>query len=219
MRRGTPLARAFDVSSDAGGSWIAAAVASALVLAAAMLALKGGHQAGVEAAVLWTGRLAFAFFWPSYVGAALATLFGERFQPLRRQGRSLGLGFAAVIAVHLCLVAWLCWIGDAPPLQTFIIFGTAAVWVLALAAASVKRVARDVGPAGWWVLRNVGMNYIALVFAADFVRTQHPFTWVKTIEYLPFAALSILGPLFRLLAWVSRLSHKADPRPLDMGVK
>jgi len=196
-----------------------AAIAAALALGGAMIAMKGAHRAGVEAAVVWTGRLAFVFFWPSYVGGALPTLFGERFQPLKRRGRTLGLAFAAVIAVHLSLVAWLCAIGDAPPLQTFIIFGIAAVWVAALAACSIRRVAREVGPAGWWVLRNIGMNYIALVFALDFLRIQHPLSLLKVAEYGPFAALSVLGPLLRALAWFSRQLNRAGARPLDASAE
>jgi hypothetical protein len=184
-----------------------------------MLAIRGAQQAGVEAAVLWTGRLAFLFFWPSYVGGALATLFGDRFRPLKQRSRSLGLAFAAVIAVHLSLVAWLCWLGDGPPLGTFIIFGIAAVWVFALAVSSIKGVARAVGPAGWWVLRNIGMNYIALAFASDFLRPQHPMTALKVAEYVPFAALSVLGPLLRVLAWLSRMLQRTGPRPLDARAK
>lgn len=217
------MTRSFETSSEApwtgARSWIIAAVASALALAGAMLAVKGANQAGVGAAVLWTGRLAFAFFWPSYVGGALTTLFGDRFLPLRQRGRSLGLAFAAVIAVHLSLVAWLCWIGGAPPLATFIIFGTAAVWVFALAVTSIKRVSRAVGPAGWWVLRNIGMNYIALAFASDFLRLQHPLTLVRIAEYAPFAALSVLGPLLRVLAWLSHALQGAGSGQLDARAK
>jgi hypothetical protein len=178
-----------------------------------MVAIHGLHRAGVEAAVTWTGRLAFAFFWPSYVGGALATLFGERFLPLKRRGRALGLAFAAVIAVHLSLVAWLCWIGHSPPLTTFIVFGIAATWVFALAMCSLKGVSKNVGPAGWWVLRNIGMNYIAFAFAFDFVKIGPGVTQAKIIEYLPFAALSVLGPLLRLLSWLSRMLRGDTSHP------
>jgi hypothetical protein len=81
--------------------------------------------------------------------------------------------------------------------------------------SSIKDVARAVGPAGWWVLRNVGMNYIALAFASDFLRPQHPITAVKVAEYVPFAALSVLGPLLKVLAWLSRMLQKTGSRPLD----
>jgi hypothetical protein len=207
------------MSQTSAKSWVIAAVACALVLGGAMLAIEGANPAGVGAAVRWTGRLAFAFFWPSYVGGALTTLFGDRFQPLKRRGRSLGLAFAAVIAVHLGLVTWLCWIGEAPPLATFIIFWTAAVWVFALAAASIRHVSRAVGPAGWWVLRNIGMTYIALAFAFDFLRPQHPLTTVKIVEYLPFAALSLLGPLLKAVAWIGHALQKTDSHQLNARVK
>lgn len=214
------MARASERSGEApwngAGPWIIAAAASALALAAAMLAVKGLDQVGLDAAVLWTGRLAFAFFWPSYVGGALTTLFGGRFRPLKRLGRSLGLAFAAVIAVHLSLIAWLCWNGHAPPLQTFVVFGLAAAWVFALAACSIERISRNVGPVGWWILRNIGMNYIAIVFAFDFVKVEQALTPIKVAEYLPLAVLSVSGPLLRLLAWLSRLLHGgAGDRPVD----
>jgi hypothetical protein len=211
------LARVSDSSSETAwigaGSWIIAAAASALALGGAMLAIRGADRAGVETAVAWTGRLAFAFFWPSYVGGALATLFGSRFQPLKRRGRALGLGFAAVIAVHLSLVAWLSWVGEPPTVGTFIVFGMAAFWVFALAAASIKRVSIEIGPAGWWVLRNIGMNYIALAFALDFLRIQQAWTLPKLAEYVPFAVLSVLGPLLRLLAWMKKLLREGAAPP------
>src|SRR6516162_2450516 len=34
-----------------------------------------------------TARLSFVLFWPAYAAAALAALFGPRFQPLRRRVR------------------------------------------------------------------------------------------------------------------------------------
>jgi hypothetical protein len=180
--------------------WIVAAVIGAVAVAGLTLAWRGTDRQGVEAALRFTARLAFAFFWPSYTAGALATLFGARFQPLRPLARPLGLSFAAVIAVHLCLVTWLCWIGDAPPFRTFVIFGFAVAWVAALAAASTRQVSRAIGAPGWWVLSHIGMNYIAFAFALDFFTPQHPMTLSKAVEYLPFAALSVLGPLLRLIA-------------------
>jgi len=203
------------VARDGAGPWIAVAGLSALALGGAMLVIKGIDRAGIEAAVLWTGRLAFGFFWPSYAGGALAVLFGSRFEPLRRRGRALGLAFAAVVAVHLSLVAWLCSIGDGPPILTFVVFGIAAAWVAGLAASSIERVSREIGPAGWWVLRNIGMNYIAFVFAFDFLRLQPTAAWIRIAEYLPFASLSVLGPVLKLLAWLLPLQNRIGARPLD----
>ena len=183
--------------------WMVAAAVAAMVVGAAAMGLHGAGRAGSESAVYFTGRLAFLFFWPSYAGSALATLFGPWFQPVKRHARAFGLGFASVIAVHLCLVGRLYWIGDAPPFETLAIFGVAAAWVAALAAASTPRVARAIGPPGWWVLNNLGMNYIAGAFALDFLRVPHPLTLHRAVEDLPFAALAVLGPLLRLSAWLA----------------
>jgi hypothetical protein len=204
---------ASNISSGAASTgvwrWIAAAAMGAVVIAGLTLAWRGADRQGVEAALRLTARFAFAFFWPSYVAGALTTLFGSRFQPLRQLARPLGLSFAAVIAVHLCLVTWLCWIGGAPPLRTFVIFGFAASWVAALAAASTKRVSHAIGAPGWWVLSNIGMNYIAFAFALDFFTPQHPMTVGKAVEYLPFAALAVLGPLLRLTAALASFARGA----------
>ena len=188
-------------------AWMAAAAGGALLIIVAVLAARGVDRAGIETAVSLTGRLAFAFFVPSYVGSALVTLFGGRFGAVKRQARSLGLGFATVIAIHLCLVGWQCLIGDAPPIATILIFGLAAAWVAGLAAGSIEAVSQAIGAPGWWVLRNIGMNYIALAFALDFLNLEHFKTPVKAIEYLPFAALSVLGPLLRASAWATRSLH------------
>ena len=210
----TSAAKSSSATPDLGvWPWIAGAALAALGTAGGAFALHGAGQHGAGTALFLTGRLAFLFFWPSYAGGALATLFGSAFQAVRRRARPLGLAFAAVIAVHLSVVGWLCWIGGAPPLQTFLIFGVAAGWVLALAACSIERVSRAVGAGGWWILRNIGMNYILFAFASDFLRPQHPMTMLKALEYLPFAALCVLGPLLRLLAWLSRVLHERAARP------
>jgi hypothetical protein len=175
----------------------------ALALALGAFVVWGPGTAGTVAALRLTARLAFLFFWSSYVGGALVTLFGQRFQPLRRRARAFGLAFGAVLAVHLGLVSWSCWIGDTPSLQTFAIFGLGAAWVLLLVVSSIDRVGHALGDTGWWVLRNIGMNYIAFAFALDFLGFQHPATLLKA-SYLPFALLSLLGPLIKLIAWLRR---------------
>jgi hypothetical protein len=204
-----PLVSLSEKSRPAGPRalpWVGAGAALAIVIAIGALTLRGDGATGTETAVSLTGRLAFFFFWPSYVGSASVTLFGEALQPLKRRARALGLAFSAVIVVHLTLISWLCWIGKAPPLQTFIVFGLAAFWVVLLVLCSAERIGRALGKLGWWVLRNIGMNYIALVFALDFVRL-HPPTFLKEVEYLPFAAMSVSGPLLLLAAWIRQFHN------------
>ena len=183
--------------------WMGLAFAAALMAAAAVLARSGADKSGIEAALRLTARLGFALFWPAYVGAALATLFGTVFEPIRRRGRVLGLAFAAVLAVHLTLVAWLCAIGAAPPPRIFVIFGVGVFWTGLLALFSIQRLSPLPGAPGWWVLRHVGMTCILADFAFDFLRRNDgKETLAHTLNYAPFAALVILAPLLRLLAWL-----------------
>jgi len=190
--------------------WMGLAFGAALAIAASVLAHWGLGKSGVEVALRMTARLGFLLFWPGYVSGALVALFGPRFKPLQRRARELGLAFAAVLMVHLGLIGWLCWIGAAPSLRTFAIFGLGVMWVGLLALFSIEGFGRALGSKGWWVLRNIGMNYIAFDFALDFLKPQHQPTLLHLVEYLPFAMLAVLGPALRLLAWLKRL---APPSP------
>jgi hypothetical protein len=186
------------------GQWSAAGVVLALLLTGGALAGAGLDRAGVELGLRLTARLAAVAFFPSYAAGALVALFGQRFAPLKRRARALGLAFAAVLAVHLGLVAALCAIGAAPGARVFLIFGPGALCALAMAAASLEPVARRLGPASWWLLRNVAMNYIALDFAIDFWRREPLTSQRGLIEYLPFAVLAAAAPTLRLAAWLKQ---------------
>jgi hypothetical protein len=190
--------------ADAAGWWVAVASGAALLSAAATMLVLGAGERGTVESLKITARLGFLFFWPSYAGGALVALWGDAFTPLKRRARSLGLAFAAVLGVHLSLVAWKCWIGAPPPVLTFAIFGPAAAWTGLLALVSIERLGRAIGARGWWIMRNIGLNYIAFAFAYDFLRPSGASSLVRAIEYGPFAAFAVLGPLLRLAAW-SRL--------------
>lgn len=184
----------------------------AVALAGGVFAVVGDGRAGTELAVRSTGRMAFLFFFPSYVGGALVTLVGTSMQPIGRRARELGLAFSAVLAVHLSLIGWLCWIGDAPSKETFLTFGFGVVWVLLLAVSSVDRVGHALTQPAWWVLRNIGTNYIAFLFALDFLSPKHARTPLSAASNIVFALLSVLGPSVRLVAWLKRLLAAAGVR-------
>lgn len=187
---------------SSAAAWTGAGFALALLLTAAAIAGQGLGRAGIELGLRLTARLAFLPFWPAYAAGALVALFGQRFAPLKRRARELGLAFAAVLAVHLGLVSALCAIGASPSAHVFLIFGPGAACALLLAIASIEPVGRAIGPAGWWGLRNLAMNYLAFDFAVDFVRRQPPTSASQALMYLPFAAFAILGPALRLAAWI-----------------
>ncbi|MGH6779570.1 MAG: hypothetical protein ACRECL_16445 [Bradyrhizobium sp.] len=184
---------------------MAAAFVVNLCLAAIVLAFRGAGVDGTHMALAATARVQFLWFWVAYAGGALANLFGPTFLPLKRHGREFGLAFAAALLVHLGLVGWLCYIGAAPARDVFIFFGTAAALAYLLAAFSFGDLHTLLGSRGWRWLRFVGMNFILYAFFTDFVHNPLHAGTRHLIEYLPFAAMTVLAPLLRLAAWANRL--------------
>ena len=187
--------------------WIFSAVCAALTLAASVTIALGAKQRGIDAALAATARLMFLLFWPAYSGGALVALFGAAFQPLKQHAREFGLAFASALLVHLGLVAVLCLIGAAPDAATFIFFGIGAAWAYVLALFSIPRLRLALGPRNWWLLSNVGMNYVAYAFIVDFLQQPLHGGVKHIIEYLPFAVLSLAGPGLRLVAYMQRVGR------------
>jgi hypothetical protein len=172
-----------------------AAFGGAATLAAAALAAFGANERGTDIALQVTARFSFLLFWLAYTGAGLVALLGPTAQPLKRHGRDFGLAFASAHLVHVGLLVWLCWIGAAPVTGVFLFFGPPLACVYLLVLFSLRRLQQAFGPSVWWWLRTLAMNYVAYAFATDFLK--YPFTGgVKhVVEYLPFAALCVVGPL------------------------
>jgi hypothetical protein len=187
--------------------WIFSAVCAALTLAASVTLALGAKQEGIDAALAATARLMFLLFWPAYSGGALVALFGAVFQPLKKHAREFGLAFASALLVHLGLVAILCLIGAAPDAATFVFFGIGAVWAYLLALFSIPRLRLALGPRNWWLLSNVGMNYVAYAFIVDFLQQPLHGGVRHVVEYLPFAVLSLMGPGLRLAAYMQRIGR------------
>jgi hypothetical protein len=187
--------------------WIFSAVCAALTLAASVTVALGAKQEGIDAALAATARLMFLLFWPAYSGGALVALFGAVFQPLKKHAREFGLAFASALLVHLGLVAILCHIGAAPDAATFIFFGIGAAWAYLLALFSIPRLRLALGPRNWWLLSNVGMNYVAYAFIVDFLQQPLHGDVRHVVEYLPFAVLSLMGPGLRLAAYMQRIGR------------
>ena len=192
--------------------WMALAALAALALAAGTLAALGTGKTGLEAALRLTARLGFLLFWPSYAASALASLFGARWRPLGRYARVLGMTFAAVLAVHLSLVAWFLLQGAALPRSTFVIFGAGAICAYTLLLISIDPVRRAMSMPAWRMIQTIGTNYILFAFAYDFLRPQPLSAASFLVLYLPFDILIALGPALRLLAWMKKRSAAAGPR-------
>jgi predicted neutral ceramidase superfamily lipid hydrolase len=188
--------------------WMCSAFCASLALAVSVLITLGTGERGIHAALAATARLAFLLFWPAYSGSALASLFGHAFRPLRQYAREFGLAFSSALLVHLGLVGLLCLIGATPPVSTFILFGIAVAWAYLLALFSIPRLHQALGPKYWWLLSNVGMNYLAYAFFVDFRNEPLQGGIKHVIEYFPFAVLAVAGPGLRLTAFVQRVGRK-----------
>src|SRR6516225_4826940 len=187
--------------------WMGLAFGAALILTAAVLTVFGAGERGTLLGLQMTARLSFLLFWPAYAGSALWALFGQTFLPLKRRGREFGLAFASAHLAHVGLVAWLSFIGAAPPRGTFVFFGIAVGFTYMLALFSVASLHQALGPAGWWLLRTLGLNYILYAFAVDFLRYRDFGTAKFWVGYLPFDIQVIAGPLLwgaAFLLWAER---------------
>jgi hypothetical protein len=180
--------------------WMLAPVCASLGLAIVVLVCLGAGERGTDVALRLTARLSFLLFWLAYTGGALTVLFGSTFLLLKRHARDFGLAFAFAHLSHVGLVIWLCSIGPAPSMSTFVFFGIALVFTYALAFFSIGRMQGMLGARSWWLLRTIGLNYIAFAFAKDFAKDPLGGGLTHVAEYLPFIVLAVAAPLLRLLA-------------------
>jgi hypothetical protein len=207
--------------SGAGGLWMCAAFCSALTLVVVVLAAVGTGEKGTGIALHLTGRLSLLFFWPAYAGAAMAALFGPRFAVLVRYGRNFGLAYASAHLVHVGLVAHLVSMSSRPIAESIMpFFAVGVVWTYLLALFSLERLSNLFSPSFLRILRNVGLEYLALVFFADLVLLPIRVHTNRPLEYLPFSILIIVGPILRMAATVrglGPLGARQDHHPLFLS--
>jgi len=190
--------------------WMGAAFSVALALALCVFAIKGIDHESVVLALRVTARWSFLPFWIAYSGGAMAVLFGPVFKPFAERGREFGLAYAAAQLIHLGLVVWLFQISSRPPLTGLLLvfFSAGLFWTYLLALFSFGGLSKLLGSGGWHTLRVIGLNFIMLAFARDFVPTamhgaENYGAW-RLIQYAPFAALCVAGPLLVLAATARR---------------
>lgn len=186
---------------------MSAAFCAALAAAVVALGIFGTGEKGTGIALRLTGRLSLLLFWPAYAGAAIAALFGKRFDILARHRRNFGLAYASAHLVHVGLVAHLISMSARPIIESIMpFFAVGVVWTYLLALSSWERFSQLFSPSLWHILRNIGLEYLALVFFADLVLlpvqvyTSHPF------QYLPFSILIIVGAILRMTVMIGRLA-------------
>jgi hypothetical protein len=186
--------------------WMVGAFGGALALAGAVLADYGTGLVGIGHAVRYTARCSFIFFWLSYVGGAMAILFGPIFAGLARRARALGLAFSTALQVHIGLVVWLgVVIGQIPlggGLLWFFVVALSCTYLLALLSFGVGK--RRLGGL-WRPLLFLATTYILIAFGRDFVLgalDQNVRYWRYAAEYVPFAVLSLIAVPLRLAAFL-----------------
>jgi hypothetical protein len=186
-------------------SWMAAAFLISLALAAIVLAVAGAGQHGTALALRVTARWCFLLFWSAYAGSALARFCGPRFAVLARHGRAFGLAFAAALAVHVGLVLWLMEVA-ADQRTPMLVFWAGVACTYALALLSLPRLRDWLGPRLWRIASEGAMQYIALVFAVDFIvePLQANGLGKYPLSYLPFVIMLLGGALLRLAVQIRR---------------
>ena len=183
-------------------SWMGTSFLIACASAAIVVAVFGAGTRGTMLVLALTGRWSFILFWLAYAGSAMVTLFGTRFAGLARRGRDLGLAFASAQLVHVGFVLWLYHIATEPiGYMSFFWVGVLCTYLLALFSQPQLR---DVlGQRLWQICRTIAVEYIALVFASDFI-----FLPLKAGKYpsssLPFALMLVSGASLRIAAFVRR---------------
>ena len=191
---------------DPAWVWMIGAFGGALALAVAVLADYGTGAAGIGQAVRYTARWSFLFFWLSYTGGAMATLFGPAFAGLARRARPLGLAFATALQVHIGLVVWLGVVIGQIPLQgailLFFLLALFCTYLLVLLSFGIGT--RKLGHL-WRPLLFLATTYILIAFGRDFVQgalDQNAWYWRYAVEYVPFALLSLVAIPLRLAAFL-----------------
>jgi hypothetical protein len=206
-RRGFGLQDAFWRPATAS-SWVLTSFIIALALAAGALAVFGAEVRGTAAGLKLTAMWAFVLFWPAYAGSAAAALFGPRFAGWARRGREFGLSFASAMTVHVALVLWHYRIAT-EPVGAMLIFWAGVACVSALALFSLPQLRAALGPRLWRLLCAGALNYIALVFAEDFILIPLRGGYEKYPLYaLPFAIALIAGAGLRLAASARRTMER-----------
>jgi hypothetical protein len=206
MRARSPEPRGFAIRRITGvPTGTAASFVVSLALAVTVLAIFGDGETGTALALRVTARWCFVLFWLAYAGGALAKFCAPRFAVLARHSREFGLAFAVALSVHIGLVLWL--LDVAADQRTLMLFFWAGVaCTLFLALFSLPRLREWLGPRLWRILSEAAMQYIALVFAVDFIVDPLQASGVDRypLSYLPFVIMLIGGAVLRISMRFSR---------------
>ena len=182
--------------------WIFLSFATAIAVAVAILIKDGISPDGIKAALRATARFSFLLFWGAYAGGLLRKIPLSAAQFLSRRRRECGLSFAAAHSIHLGLILWLFAISSQQPVSTKIIIqdGIGFGWMYLLVIFSFDFVRRRLSPLAWRVTFNIALEYIAYVFATDFILLHLQDGVDLSIVYWPFIVMLVGTALLR---WAS----------------
>ena len=171
-------------------------MAAAFVIASALAAIAfvnlGTGDQGTFVALRLTARWSFLLFWFAYAGGAITKLSGLHLGGLERRGREFGLAFASAQLVHVGLVLWLFNILTGP-VDAMVFFWVGVLCTYLLAIFSLPRLRDALGLRIWRAFRLIALEYIALVFADDFILAPLQATGFRSypLSYLPFAVMLV----------------------------
>jgi hypothetical protein len=179
--------------------WMTASFLVAAALAAIIFGAVDAHDR-VGVALRVTARWSFLLFWLGYTGSAMATLWGPPFTGLARHGREFGLAFASAQLVHVGLIL----LSGSGAGMAF--FWAGIVFTYLLALFSLPGLRDALGPRLWRICLVISLNYIALVFAADFIEGPLKSRGIANypLSYVPFALMLVAGVVLRAAASIRR---------------
>lgn len=182
------------------------------VTGVAMLALIApafAEETSVALAMRTTAKLAFFVYIAIFLARPLKDLVPNSFtRSLVSYRPYLGLIFAAIMTVHLALIAW--WFifitRQSPPVMTLIVGGIAYALVFLMLITTFEAPARALGPANWRRLHKTGLYWVGAVFANSLLpdAIANPTDPV----YLASATLIAAAIAVRVTAYVMRRRQK-----------
>jgi hypothetical protein len=183
-------------------------VVGSFLIAVAVFVMSRTLSSEPGADLRGTARWSFVLFWLGTTGGALARLFGARFAGLARRARDLSLAYASAHLMHLAIVVQILFLGPPQPVFLLVFFGIGVFFTYLLALLSVTKMSVRLNPLIWRIVRTVGVEYISLVFIADFYKRPFDEGLFKALYYGPFLALALVAPVLRWAAYVKRAIDK-----------
>ena len=138
-----------------------------------MIAPAFEDESRVSYALRSSAQLAFLTYVIIFVARPLRQLLPHRFtQTLLRIRPYLGVGLAAIMSVHLVLIAW--WFifvaRQSPPLVTLLAGGFAYLLIFLMLITTYAAPARALGPRKWRLLHKTGLYVIGAVYLNALIR-------------------------------------------------